>query len=339
MIIVDQIKEQLNVMMHPSSIKSKDVMGALAYYYKISIVPVIILLLLTTVFASSITSAFSSIPGLSFLAGIGIVVVYALILLLAWVLEPIGLLIGAGILQVIGGNLFKVFKGRYNDTLTVFVYGASAGALFVWLTVIPIIGSLISLVISLWALIIYIVGLATVHKTSRLAAFGIIVVAWIIVGILFAIVAVILGSLFALGAYSSPSLMGSTCIASPGYLCSGLAYSHLGSLALTLGQSTGGSWTGWGVAYAPAGTMFLNGTPDVNFVAMNGGFVSGQTAPVSIQTSPTNIGNTTNGNVWVCYTTNGAGVVGGMGGCTPVGGVGSAQVYYTQIATLTAKAT
>ena len=197
--------------------------------------------------------------------------------------------------------------------LSVLVYAICAPLLFMWLIIVPVLGWLVISVLGIWELIIEIVGLAAVHKTSRLVAFGTLIGVGIIAGIVAYIIvialAVALGSLFGLGAFSSPRIMGSACVASPSFVCSGMTYSHLGYIMMTLGQSTGETWTGWGVAYAPEGTALTQtGGPDVNFTTQAGALTSGQTGQVFIPTNATSVGTATSGAVWVCYTTNGAGV-------------------------------
>jgi len=59
---------------------------------------------------------------------------------------------------------------------------------------------------------------------------------WIIL-----IVAVVLGALFELGVFSSASLLGTSCIAASGFLCSKPVLSD-SSLTLTLDQYTGTNW-------------------------------------------------------------------------------------------------
>lgn len=72
------------------------------------------------------------------------------------------------------------------------------------------------------------------------------------------IIAVVLGALFSLGVFSSATLLGNSCVAAPGYLCSGLtlasgtpAATNV-TLSFTLGQSTGVSIYNVGVGCAAA---------------------------------------------------------------------------------------
>ncbi len=67
------------------------------------------------------------------------------------------------------------------------------------------------------------------------------------------IIAIVLAALFSLGIFSSSSFTGTTCIASSGFLCSSPVWTS-GTLHVTLGQSTGTSWTNVTFFFVPAGT-------------------------------------------------------------------------------------
>jgi len=66
------------------------------------------------------------------------------------------------------------------------------------------------------------------------------------------IIAIVLAALFSLGIFSSSSFTGTTCIASSGFLCSSPVWTS-GTLHVTLGQSTGTSWTNVTFFFVPAG--------------------------------------------------------------------------------------
>jgi hypothetical protein len=144
------------------------------------------------------------------------------------------------------------------------------------------------------------------------------------------IIAVVLGALFSLGVFSGSSLLGTTCIASSGYLCSGLVL-HGGTLSFTFGQNTGVNWLTANVFYLPSGSAAPSSVPSGTCTnSISGGLMSGQTVPVSLSgtcgispytsTLPTTVGGTIAGSIWAAYTTSSGGP------------------YFTQAATLTAKA-
>ena len=53
------------------------------------------------------------------------------------------------------------------------------------------------------------------------------------------IIAVVLGALFSLGVFSGSSLLGTSCVASPGYYCQNPVLSASGALTFSFGQNTG----------------------------------------------------------------------------------------------------
>jgi len=146
------------------------------------------------------------------------------------------------------------------------------------------------------------------------------------------IIAVVLGALFSLGVFSGTSLLGTTCIASSGYYCSNLVL-HGGALSFTFGQNTGVNWASATIFFWPSGATAPSSTPTGSCAnTISGGINSGQTVPVTLSgtcgptgstiTLPSSLGSTIAGSIWAAYT-------------TPSGGT----TYYTQVATLTAKAT
>jgi hypothetical protein len=162
------------------------------------------------------------------------------------------------------------------------------------------------------------------------------------------IIAVVLGALFSLGVFSGSSLIGNACIAGPGFLCQSMIVSHTtGQLSVQIGQSTGSSWGSSLIVFAVQGSALgTNGFPIVystgNYYA-SGALVSGQTATATFSnamTAGSAVGATLAGAIWACYTASGytgtvSYVTGATGGCTQQANT----IYYTQIATLTAKAT
>lgn len=169
------------------------------------------------------------------------------------------------------------------------------------------------------------------------------------------IIAVVLAALFSLGVFSGGANLGTACIASSGFLCSQMSYSHTtGLISLTLGQNTGQEWYTANVMFVPQGVSMTNGVPSW-FVAASGSYagtntmavitnwVSGQQLSLNTNTvapysnsqqlastnpmAPTAVGASTGGAIWVAYTTS------------PPTSSPAPTVQYQQIASLTAKAT
>ncbi|MCL5238856.1 MAG: hypothetical protein M1286_00050 [Candidatus Marsarchaeota archaeon] len=167
------------------------------------------------------------------------------------------------------------------------------------------------------------------------------------------IIAVVLGALFSLGVFSSGTLLGTSCIPAPGYLCSSPSIGTSGNLSLSsFGQSTGS--TIYNIGIGCAATSSSTGLPGNSlalvYIAANGAatataangpatgaltLTSGQTVALSglkcfgttaaALTSGQAIGTSFAGSLWMNYTLSS-------------GDPGSGNPMLTaKIATLTAK--
>ncbi|MCL5440417.1 MAG: hypothetical protein M1448_00840 [Candidatus Marsarchaeota archaeon] len=124
------------------------------------------------------------------------------------------------------------------------------------------------------------------------------------------IIAVVLGALFSLGIFSGSSLLGTTCIASSGYLCQNPILLHgTNTIVVTLGQSTGQDWSNVYVAFVPQGSASptsISGLSYANTILATGGLTSGQTVVFNLQdpsvaSTAVSPGTTAAGSLWVQY--------------------------------------
>jgi len=194
MIIVDELKEGFNIMLHPKSATQKErkIGEALLFYYKISIIPLllyIILSLVILIYLAGLSPTAMFFFGMSAMSGI---LVFLLII-------PISIFVIAFISQIFG-RLFKVFKNPYSNTFTATVYGALPTILFYWLGLLPL-GSSVLIIFELWTFIIMVFALAKQQKTSIIKAFAVTIITLITVGII-EFIAVTTG----LGSIPSPAL-------------------------------------------------------------------------------------------------------------------------------------
>ncbi|MFP3289195.1 MAG: hypothetical protein RXO35_02075 [Candidatus Micrarchaeota archaeon] len=127
------------------------------------------------------------------------------------------------------------------------------------------------------------------------------------------IIAVVLGALFSLGVFSGSSLLGTSCVASPGYLCQNPVLSTSGTLTVLVGQSTGATdynaifyvspqTSSVGTTGFP--TTVYSCTPTVSTLS------SGQTVTLSCSTglsSPAPIGTSFSGYIWLNYSSTSGG--------------------------------
>ncbi|MFI5412719.1 MAG: hypothetical protein ACHQX1_02415 [Candidatus Micrarchaeales archaeon] len=129
------------------------------------------------------------------------------------------------------------------------------------------------------------------------------------------VIAIVLSALFALGVFNSSSVATNSCIATPGFLCTGAIYSHANAnIIVTVGQSTSFNWVGANFVFVPQGTPTDAGIPMISFNSMpantvlftNGqGLASGGEAllvlPANSVTSPIPVGTTISGTIWANY--------------------------------------
>jgi hypothetical protein len=147
------------------------------------------------------------------------------------------------------------------------------------------------------------------------------------------IIAVVLVALFSLGVFSGSSLLGTSCVASPGYLCSSPTLLTTGGLSFTFGQNTGTQI--YNIEMACTATSTSSGYPNPitawqvisgnaaiagTGVAINNANVANALTLVSGQTQAINslpcysstgtslsgatIGTTFSGFIWLNYTTS-----------------------------------
>jgi hypothetical protein len=226
MVILKEIRELMDVMMHPSAkITAKSTGAALKFYYAISAIPLAISLLLLLV---------ASLLFGSMLGSFGSVLAFILVLLFFLVLSPLWVLLCALIIQLMGFNLFNEFKGKYSDTLSALIYGASVPILFFFIPLfiilvgslaatlsgslalaIVVLGIIISVVLGFWSFIMMLIGIASLNKTSRVSAFVIMEASGSILALVVYAAAISLAFMFGLGVFNGASLLGNTAL-SPG---------------------------------------------------------------------------------------------------------------------------
>ena len=183
MIFVDEIKKEISMMLHPSKADSMSIGQALSFYYKLAFIPLILSLILmiliyvlgNAIFPGPSLLVSSHAFAFGWLVGLPLVLILLLVVLVGFlVLFPISILLTAGIFHLFGKFLFKIYKSDYKDTVTGVMYASGANILVYWLIAIPILGSFIGIIFSIWSLIILILALAKLQKTSGLASFGVI---------------------------------------------------------------------------------------------------------------------------------------------------------------------
>ncbi|MFP3278913.1 MAG: hypothetical protein RXP92_01200 [Candidatus Micrarchaeota archaeon] len=129
------------------------------------------------------------------------------------------------------------------------------------------------------------------------------------------IIAVVLGALFSLGVFSGSSLLGTSCIATPGFLCQNPLLSTSGTLTATIGQENG--YTAYNAFfYVSSQTASVNSagfpTPAYQCTSPAGApLSSGQTVtiscPIANALSSLAIGTSFSGYIWLNYSSTSSG--------------------------------
>ncbi len=197
MIAIDQMKQTIDLMLHPASATQKkmSIGQALGFYYQLAIIPLVISLILGAVVGAAAAALFSHFLGSMAAIGTGAALLFveAYVLLVFLILIPVGIFISAAILHLFGKFLFRQFKATYTETFTSLVYGEAPAVLFFWLALIPII-DFIYIVIYIWGFVVSIFALSNQQRTSKLSVIGVLVGTVVVVFILAFVIGVILGA-------------------------------------------------------------------------------------------------------------------------------------------------
>lgn len=196
MIFIDEIKTQLDIMLHPGKIsREMTIRDAILYYYKIGLFPFIltIILELGLGYHNSVSQLGPTTIQLSTPLMIGIDVLSFLIL------APAILLAVSGIFQFFGRVIFKKFTGSFNGVFTSVIYSTSVSLLFSWIEPIPLVKFLL-IPISLWNFVVLIFSLSNLQKTSKLAALGVVIGTFCVILLIFVIIFFLILALGLLGA-------------------------------------------------------------------------------------------------------------------------------------------
>jgi len=306
MIVIDELKEAVNIMLHPGTAtqKERSIRAAIAFYYKVLVVPLILYIILALIITKTTLSPFILSP------------LFTVILL---IVSPLGLLAMAGLYHLFG-KLFKVFNNPYSNTFTATVYSTVPYILLIWLLAFTNIANLMLLVVFdiiffilvIWEIIIIIIAFANQQKTSKLRAFAVwLVTQIIVVGIVYLLV-VIVTMLFAVGSFSSSVSITSACIPQTGFACTNLVFSE-GVLNITIGQVTGQRWTAATFCFVPVNVTMSSNLKcptgyETGSYSIPGGLANGQAIPITFALSgvSTKPGTIVSGTIWALYTTPGA---------------------------------
>lgn len=334
MLFLDQLREAWGMARHPAqnTKTARSAKDAIIFFYKATL-PLVILGMLALAGESIVkfgSFAFLMILELPFV----------------WLFEPISIIIGAVILQILGKYIFKQFKKDLEITITavsytyaaVFAVAAVAVATFavlmlLWsvvfgpghampLFVVIALAILLAAAVSVWNFAIMTYAVANQQdippRKALLVILGELVVLFVIFGVLIGVV--VLGALFSLGVFNGAGSLPAICVAYSGYACENLIYSNsTGLLTALISQNNENYWENASVAFIPQGTALSGGIPQVNWSSADyiGNLTSGRLMPWGVMVAPAANSSVVSGAIWAKYTLP-----------------GSNQAYYTQIASV-----
>ncbi len=284
MLGIDALKRAWSIIVHPGRVsKTMEPVQALKFFYKVAAIPLIISIIIAGALALVTGAATAAIAVILVLLG---VLVYI----------PISIVVSAAIYHFFAKVLFHVWHQPFKYTMTAVLYGVLPELLFIWLSVIPVVGRIILIVLAIWSFIVLIISIARQQRVSGWRAFGGILIPvaigfLVILGILFLLFLV--GFLLGSGTLSS---LGATCLALPGYACTSVSYSS-GYLTVTVAQVTGNNWASVDLAFVPAGT---NATT-ASYVPVAGGMASGAPVTVSLPVGMHSGSSAISGAIWASY--------------------------------------
>jgi len=207
MIVIDELKEAVNIMFNPGTAtqKERSIRDAIAFYYKVLVVPLILYIFASAIPETTISPYMLYLLNTLILA-LGIpetilssVTLSPLFTVISLIAYPLVLLVVAGLYHLVG-KLLKVFNNPYSNTFTATVYSTVPYVLLVWLLafnnanpMLLVDVDIIFFVVAIWGIIITIIAFTNQQKTSRLRAFAV----WLVVTLI-----LVLGSLYRLGLFS-----------------------------------------------------------------------------------------------------------------------------------------
>ncbi len=184
-VIISDFKHAINVMVHPDketkSYTWKTGRGAIGRYYKVMLIPMILQIIFALILGNFVGGIFRSVLGTMVGSTFTTITAYTayvagFILVTYIILIPLGLVIAAGIMHLIGRGL-KLFKNKsYDATLGAMVYGIMPAIVLSWIPYISLLGCL-------WSIAVMVIAISNLQKISRAAAFGV----WLLTAVVGAI--------------------------------------------------------------------------------------------------------------------------------------------------------
>ncbi len=183
--IIKDLKFGLQVMLKPgeNTKKPMEIGQAFNLYYRITIIPLIVLIVFAVVMASAFAgSPLFALLGQSF-AGLGASALLAssilIPILVVWVLIPLSIFITGGLYHIVG-KWSGQFKNDFNKTFTATMFSKLPTTIFLFTLVVPATAFLFW-IFALWELIVLLVALSNQQKVKWNVALGIVLITALVV--------------------------------------------------------------------------------------------------------------------------------------------------------------
>ncbi len=198
MILIDQIKELWEMTLHPGANTKREmsIKDSILFFYKSTFLLMVIGAILLMVGGTALLKTFGSSSSAAILGaftGTAVNVLLVVFVVIEWLLLPIGALISAGILQLFGKYLFRVFKKGYSNTYTANIYttsvslllylivAAASTVLFFISPILALIGILLLVIALIWSIVVGLLALANQQGTTWVKALLVEIGIWIVV--------------------------------------------------------------------------------------------------------------------------------------------------------------
>ncbi len=185
------LKSGFDLMLKPgeNSKKSLNVGAAYTWYYKVTLIPLIALIVVALLLVSSFgTSPIVRVLGSAFF-GLGVLTAVVLPIVFVWLLIPISILVSAGLVHIVGVWTGQ-FKGDLSKTLTATMFGRIPSTIFLFALIIPS-SFVLYFVFAIWALVVYVIALQNQQKVSWPVALGVILITTIVVAAVIGLIATV----------------------------------------------------------------------------------------------------------------------------------------------------
>ncbi len=200
MMFWDETKKAIDIiMLKDKTPTSMGVGGALAFYYKATLIPLVLAIIVATAMGSLVTGL-ALARGFGWFSWFGVIGGILGPVLLLWVLEPIGALISAAFYHIVG-RLFKEFKQDYNSTFAATLYAQLVCALLMWLIIVPVLGILVAIVAAVWEFVGLVNWISRFQRISLLKSFALILIAVFVILFIALLIIAAIAVLFALGSH------------------------------------------------------------------------------------------------------------------------------------------